>query len=95
MRTCPVSVTVLLLVSATTSLSSAISRSRDVQFLLITAGQRPDEQHAADELAAAAPGRVAIWTVAGAGHTDGLETNPTGWEQRVVRFLHRELLEAP
>jgi fermentation-respiration switch protein FrsA (DUF1100 family) len=77
------------------SLSSAISQSRDVQFLLITAGQRPDERHAADELAAAAPGRVAIWTVAGAGHTDGLGTNSTGWEQRVVRFLHRELLEAP
>jgi hypothetical protein len=47
----------------------------------------PDEGHAAAHVQAVEPDRVAPWVVPGAGHTDGLRTNPTGWEARVVGFL--------
>jgi pimeloyl-ACP methyl ester carboxylesterase len=36
---------------------------------------------------------VELWVVHGAGHIAGLETDPQAWEQRVVDFLDRELLQ--
>jgi hypothetical protein len=51
----------------------------------------PDEGHAAEFIASAAPDRVEIWAVPDAGHTDGLATDPDGWEQRVITFLDANL----
>ena len=56
-------------------------------FLLITAGERPDERLAAEAISAAAPDSVEIWEVPGASHTAGLRTDPDGWTERVVDFL--------
>jgi hypothetical protein len=69
----------------------AVSRA---PVLLVTASERPDEGYAAVHLRAAAPGRVQVWSVAGAGHTAGLTTQPGEWEQRVVGFLDEALLAA-
>ena len=55
--------------------------------LLVTAGDRPDEQHAAEVLRRAAPDRVQVWVVPGGSHTGGLRTAPPEWEARVVGFL--------
>lgn len=55
--------------------------------LLIVAGDRPDELHAATAIQAAAPDSVEIWVVPGAGHTAGLRTDPAGWTERVLGFL--------
>jgi pimeloyl-ACP methyl ester carboxylesterase len=51
----------------------------------------PDEQLAAERLAAAAPGRVQVWTVPGAGHIAGLAVAGEAWERRVVDFLEGAL----
>jgi hypothetical protein len=34
---------------------------------------------------------VAVWTVDGAGHTDGLHVAPQEWERRVVGFFDENL----
>jgi dienelactone hydrolase len=72
--------------SVPTSNRSAISRSA-ATYLLIAAGEVPEERHAAADLQAVAPDRVEVWVVPGAGHTDGLTTAPQEWERRVVAFL--------
>jgi uncharacterized protein len=59
--------------------------------LLVTAGDRPDEQHAAEVLRRAAPDRVEVWVVPGSSHTGGLRTAPRDWEARVVGFLDEAL----
>lgn len=41
----------------------------------------------ADHISEAAPDRVSVWVVPGAGHTEGLATDPSGWESRVIAFL--------
>jgi pimeloyl-ACP methyl ester carboxylesterase len=74
-------------------LSSALAVSR-APVLLVTAGERPDEGYAAVHLRAVAPGRVQVWSVAGAGHAAGLATRPGEWEQRVAGFLDEALLAA-
>ena len=63
----------------------------DVPVLLIAAGQVADEGHAAAWIAAGAPERVQVWTVDGAGHTDGLGVATEEWERRVVGFLDEHL----
>jgi uncharacterized protein len=55
--------------------------------LLITAGDVADEAHAATYIAAGAPNRVQTWNVPGAGHTNGLHTQPAQWETHVIDFL--------
>ena len=45
------------------------------------------ERLAAASLYSADPQRVQVWTVPGAGHTQGLSTAPAEWERRVVGFL--------
>jgi pimeloyl-ACP methyl ester carboxylesterase len=72
------------------ALRDAVRRS-DAAVLLITAGDVPDEAQAARYIASAAPDRIEVWTVPGAGHTDGLATDPDGWEKRVVAFLDAHL----
>ncbi len=51
------------------SLRTAVADSGDTPFLLITAGEVPDEQSAAEFIAAAAPDRVDVWNVEGSAHT--------------------------
>jgi hypothetical protein len=60
--------------------------------LLITAGDIDTEAQAASYIDQAAPDAVAVWTVPGAGHTEGLSADPGEWEQRVVGFLDAALL---
>jgi uncharacterized protein len=81
------------LTSATvpTSSRAAVEASGDTRYLLITAGAVPDEGHAADHIAAGAPERVQIWTVPGAGHSEGLKQRPEQWEERVIDFLTESL----
>lgn len=69
------------------SVSRAAARPDPTRFLLITAGEVPDEGHAADYIQGSSNDTVQTWTVPGAGHTRGLETAPTEWEQRVVAFF--------
>ena len=37
------------------------------------------------------PDSVEVWTVADAGHTGGLATEPDEWEERVIGFLDEHL----
>jgi pimeloyl-ACP methyl ester carboxylesterase len=78
--------------SPPSSLRDAVNGSADTRFLLISAGTMPDEVDAAAHIAAGAPDRVDTWTVAGAGHTAGLQLAPEEWERRVVGFLQETLL---
>ncbi|MGH8835082.1 MAG: alpha/beta hydrolase [Actinomycetes bacterium] len=73
--------------SVPVSIRAAAAASSDTRYLLITAGEVPDEGHAAAYVAAGAPGRVQTWTASGAGHTGGLQTQPEQWEARVIAFL--------
>jgi hypothetical protein len=72
-------------------LRASVETATDTRFLLVVAGTVPDEGHAAAHIAAGAPERVDVWTVAGSGHTAGLETDPSEWERRVIAFLSQEL----
>jgi uncharacterized protein len=59
--------------------------------LLIVAGEVETEELAAAYLQQAATRAVAVWTVPGAGHIQGLHAMPYRWEQRVVAFLDAAL----
>jgi uncharacterized protein len=74
------------------SLRSSVAAASGTRVLLITAGEVADESHAAEYIAAAAPDRVAIWNVAGAGHTEALAHAPHEWVTRVIGFLTESLL---
>jgi dienelactone hydrolase len=65
--------------------SVAMANPRPV--LLITAGQVADEALAADDIRAASPGTVAVWTVPGAGHVGAYARDPGAWTDRVDDFL--------
>lgn len=69
-----------------TPLADGVADS-SARFLLIAAGDEPDEQEVAARLAAIDPARVATWTVPGAGHTGGLATAPIEWERRVIELF--------
>lgn len=71
-------------------LRTAVSDA-NARFLLVAAGEVPDEQHAAAHLRVAAPDRVDVWVVEEADHTAGLRVDPAGWERRVVDFLDAAL----
>ena len=73
--------------SAPTAMRTAVARSGTTRYLLITAGDVADEGHAASYIGSAAPDRVEIWNVEGAGHIGGLGTAPDDWEARVIGFL--------
>ena len=78
-----------------TSLRSAVRRSAGTVYLLIAAGSRADEAHAAAYIAGGAPDRVEIWNVRGAGHTRALATAEREWTSRVVAFFEAALRPAP
>lgn len=73
------------------TLRSAVAAASGTHFLLITAGNVDDEGHAAEFIAAGASEWVTVWTVAGADHTDGHDTQPDEWARRVVGFLDEHL----
>jgi pimeloyl-ACP methyl ester carboxylesterase len=69
--------------------SAALAAPRPI--LLITGGEVPDELSAAEYMRSIAGPNVAIWTVPGAGHIQGLTAAPKRWEEEVVGFLDRAL----
>jgi pimeloyl-ACP methyl ester carboxylesterase len=73
------------------SVATATGRPEPTAFLLLAAGEVPDESLAVDFVRRAAPGAVETWTVPAAGHTGGLATAPEAWEDRVVTFLDESL----
>lgn len=73
------------------SLRQAVRSAPATHFLLITAGEVADEGHAAAFVRSGAPGRVDVWQVEGADHTDGYETQPDEWLRRVIDFLDEHL----
>jgi dienelactone hydrolase len=68
------------------SVAVATGRADPTPFLLIAAGHVETETLAAEHIRAGHD-VVRTWTVPGAGHTQGLQTAPAEWEQRVVGFL--------
>lgn len=73
------------------SVTVATTRTDPATFLLITAGDDPDEGYAADHVCAGAPTACDVWTVPGAGHTQGLRVGGPEWEGQVTGFLDRAL----
>lgn len=69
------------------TLHDAVAASAPRPVLLIAGGAMPDEAKAGRYIQSGSPATVELWEVAGAGHTDSLRTDPTGWEQRVTSFL--------
>jgi hypothetical protein len=73
--------------SPPTPLRSAVAEAPDTRFLLIAAGEVPDEALAAASIRAAAPERVTVWEADDAGHTGAFDARPDEWAQRVIEFL--------
>jgi len=73
------------------SLRAAVAAAAPRPVLLIAGGSMPDEGRAARHIRAGSPRTVELWVVPGTGHTDGLQTHPDEWEDRVVGFLDRSL----
>jgi dienelactone hydrolase len=69
------------------TLRDAVEAASGTTFLLITAGEVPDEADAAAWLRGGTAGRVDVWEVPGAGHTRGLATRPAEWERRVTALF--------
>ena len=69
------------------TLHDAVAVGAPRPVLLIAGGAMPDEAKAGRYIQSGSPGTVELWEVAGADHTDGLATDPAGWEQRVISFL--------
>lgn len=73
------------------SLADAALDAAPTPVLLIAAGDVADEGHAATLIQSLSPGNVTVWTVPGAGHTQGLTVAPARWEETVVDFLDAAL----
>lgn len=73
--------------SPPTPLREAAATAAPRPILLVVAGQKPDEGHAAGDIQQASPSSVQVWVVTGAGHTAGLRIDPSGWSERVLGFL--------
>lgn len=74
-----------------TPLADAIAEAAPRRILLVTAGDVPDEGHAAAHVRATAPERVEVHEVPGADHTGGFAVDPQSWERLVVDWLDAEL----
>lgn len=72
-------------------LAESVRAASATPFLLVTAGDVETERLAADHLREAAPDAVTVWTVPGAGHVQGLQTDPDAWARQVLGFLDGEL----
>lgn len=69
------------------SLAAAIGHAASTPFLLIAAGDVPEEQHVARYLDSSTTGDVSVWVVPHSGHTQGIAVAPAEWEQTVITFL--------
>lgn len=74
------------------SLRDAVTAAAPRPVLLIAGGDQPDEEYADRFIQSGSPRSVQLWVVPGAGHTQGLRTDPGQWEQRVSSFLDAALL---
>jgi pimeloyl-ACP methyl ester carboxylesterase len=77
------------------SLAEAAADASPRPILMITGGAVPDEALAAAHVRAVAGDNVSVWTVPGAGHTQGLAVSQKDWEQMVIGFLDQALTAAP
>jgi uncharacterized protein len=77
--------------SPPTALQEAVAAAPRTEFLLVTAGEEPDEALAAEVLRSAAPSRVEVLDVAGASHTGGLTAAPRLWRRTVFAFFDARL----
>lgn len=77
------------------TLREALTRAAPRPVLLIAAGEVEEERLAGTYMREGAPASVGLWVVDGAGHTDGLRTQPDAWEARVVAFLGASLSVGP
>ncbi len=68
-------------------LRASAFRAAPRPILLITAGERPDEALAADDIRAASPNTISVWDVPGADHVGALAADPQAWTDRVDAFL--------
>lgn len=75
-----------------TALAEAVERTAPRPVLLIAGGRTTDEPEIARRLEARSES-VERWVVADAGHIRALATAPDEWEQRVIGFLDRALLD--
>lgn len=72
------------------TLREAVARATPRPVLLLTAGEVPDEQEAAEWIRAGAPDSVTVVEQPDTGHTAGLRTDPERWEATVVGFLDEQ-----
>jgi pimeloyl-ACP methyl ester carboxylesterase len=63
----------------------------DQQVFVIISGPAPNEVMAAEALTEIGPEHISTWTIADAGHIQGLATHPDEWERRVIEFLDDSL----
>lgn len=69
------------------TLRAAVSAAPETPVLLIAAGTRADETHAARWIQSGSPDSVQVWVASGAGHTGALSARPAEWRDRVTDFL--------
>jgi dienelactone hydrolase len=74
------------------TLRAAVEAAAPRSVLLVAAGDVPDEGRAGESIRGGSPQTVELWIVPGAGHTDGLRTQPAEWERRVVDFFDKALV---
>jgi hypothetical protein len=72
-------------------LRDAIRAAAPRPLLIIVGGTVADEATAARWFQAASPATVRVWVVPHAGHTQGLATQPRGWEAHMIAFLNAAL----
>jgi predicted acyl esterase len=63
----------------------------DQRVFLIISGPASNEVDAAEALQAIGPDVVSTWTIADAGHIEGLATHPEEWKRRVTSFFDQSL----
>jgi pimeloyl-ACP methyl ester carboxylesterase len=63
----------------------------DQRVFVIISGPASNEVDAAEVLTAMGPDIVSSWTIADAGHIEGLATHPEEWERRVISFFDESL----
>ena len=75
------------------SMLESIEKAADTKFLLIAAGTKPNESTYGALYEAAAHGRVVLWSIPNAGHTQGLFVAPEEYRSRVLAFFQETLTE--
>lgn len=71
-------------------LRDAVAAAAPRPMLIIAAGNVAPERDAGAHFQAASPS-VELWIVPDSGHTDGIDTHPDEWADRVIGFLDRSL----